>query len=42
MMDDDVLHRDAVRRGLLTMLLPERELDSEGLRFGPRDVQTCW
>ncbi len=38
-MDDDVLHRNAVGGRLLAMLLPERELDSEGLRFGPRDTQ---
>ncbi len=40
MMDDDVLHWNAVGGRLPTMLLPERELDSEGLRFGPRDTQT--
>ncbi len=42
MMDEDVLHRNSVGGRLHSMLLPERELDSEGLRFGPRDMQTYW
>lgn len=38
MMNDDVLHRNDVCRGLPPMFLPQRRYNSEGLRFGSDTV----